>query len=170
MRDQALQLHALQPGGELVQDCVSDFRAGRQRMRTKLPAHKVKTLSFIGQRNGDGGHAGVLHDTLVQLNLVFRDQADGNVSVEKVRVAGPALEDDQRIAVLGGHAGDVTGGRDGFSKVDDQGDLFAVGDAQAEVIIQDIEHRVRIARQATVGKVSAVEAVIAFQGAAEVGL
>ena len=139
-------------------------------MSAKLPAHKVQTLSFIGQRNGDGGHAGVLHDALVQLDLVFRDQADGNVSVEEIRIAGPALEDDQRIAIFSRHAGDVTGGRDGLGKVDDQSDLLSVGDAQAQVIIQDIEDRVRIARQTSLGEVGAVEAVIAFQRAAKVGL
>src|SRR6478609_11605737 len=139
-------------------------------MSAKLPAHKVQALGFIGQRNGDGSHAGVLHNALVQLDLVFRDQADGNVGVQEIRVARPALQDHQRVAVFGRHAGDVTGGRDGLGKIDDQRDLFSVGDAQAQVIVQDVEDRVRIARQAAVGKVGAVEAVIAFESPPEVGL
>src|SRR5438105_102798 len=139
-------------------------------MSTKLPAHELQPLSFIRQWNGDGGHAGVLHDSLVQLDLVFRDQTDGDVSVEEIRVAGPALQDYQRIAVFGRHAGDVAGGRDGLGKIDDQGDLFSVGDAQAQVVVENIENGVRIARQASLSEISAVEAVIAFQGATEVGL
>src|SRR5579864_1189557 len=136
-------------------------------MSTQLPAYEVQALSFVRQRNSNGSDTRVLHDALVQLDLVFRDEADGDVSVQEIRVARPALEDDQRIAVFSRHAGDVTGRRDGFSKVNDECDFFSIGNAQAQVVIKDIQDRVRVARQAALGEVGAMEAVIAFQRAAK---
>src|SRR5262249_47120648 len=122
------------------------------------------------QRNLDRGHARVLHDALVQLRLVLRDQADGDIGIEKVRIARPTLQDDQGVAIFGGHAGDVAGRSNGLSKIDHHGDLATVGDTQPKIVVEDVEDSIGIARQAALGKVAAVKAVIAFQGATKVGL
>src|SRR5208283_297956 len=99
----------------------------------QLLLDKPQPLPLVGHGYSDRGHTGMLHNSGVEFNLVFGNQDDGNVGVQKSGIVGPALQDHQRIAIVGGHAGNIPGGGDGFGEIDGEGDAFAVGDAQAQV-------------------------------------
>src|SRR6266851_2925427 len=108
-------------------------------MITKLPLHKVETLTLIGQWDLYGSDTGILDNSLIQFRLIFRDEADGDIGVEKFGIARPPFQHDQRVAVFGRHVGDIAGRSDGLSEVEHEGDLFSVGDTETEVVIQDVE-------------------------------
>src|SRR5579864_9533320 len=107
MRDHSLQLDALESSTQLGERFVVHFRTGGQFVRLELRADELQPLGVIRQRDAEGSDSGMLYDALVQLNLILRDQADGDVSIKKRGITGPALEDYERVAILGGHARNV---------------------------------------------------------------
>ena len=69
---------------------------------------------------------GILHQPQVELDQVLGDQAEGDIGLQEDRVLRPALQDDERVAILGGHAGTVARRRDGLGEIDHQRDLLLV--------------------------------------------
>src|SRR5260370_32917017 len=99
-------------------------------------------------RNPDCGHAGILHDALIELGEILGDEADGDVGSQKIQILSPAFEDDDRVAVLGAHRGTVAGGGDGFGGNEDYSKWLPCADAPGEETLEHVEHRVPIARAA----------------------
>ena len=111
-----------------------------------------------------------MHDPLIQFDLVLRHEADGDVSIQKSGIPRPAFENNQGIAIIGRHPRNIAGGSNGLGEIDHQPDLLAVGDAQAKIVVQQIQHSIRVARHAALRVSRPVKTVVAFKGAAEVGL
>ena len=141
-------MEALEACAEFSQRGVGYIGTGWERRRSQLRANELQPLALIRQRNLNGSHPWTLHDALIQLDLVLRDQTDCDIRSQEFRILRPAFQNDQRVPVLGGHAGNIAGGCNGLGKVDDQGDLFAIRDAEPEVVIQDVQNAVGITRQA----------------------
>src|ERR1700737_97696 len=112
----------------------------------------------------------MLHDALIQLDLILGHQADGDVGIQKGGIARPSLENHERVAILGRHAGNVAGRSDGLSEIDDQPDLLAVGNTQPKIVIEQVQHRIWTPRKAALRISGAVETVITLESAAKVGL
>src|ERR1019366_2622882 len=144
LAQQIAHLDALQPGGE-----GGEGFGGEAVLRGEGAggADELQAFFLGGQRNGNGGHARVLDDPLVQFRQILRDQTDGEVGAQKGGVLGPAFQGDERVPVVGGKAGDVAGGSDGLGEIHNESDLASVGDAQTEVVVQQVEYAVGVARQ-----------------------
>ena len=170
MGDQALQLNSFQARAQLGQGFIVHFGAGGQFLIFQLRADKLQPIGIVGQRNPNRRNAWVLNDARVQLDLILRDETNGDIGIQKSRIARPAFENDQGIAIIRGHAGNIAGGSDGLGEINHQPDLLAVGNAQPEIVVEQVQYRVRIARQTAFRIGGAVKTVVAFERAAEVGL
>ena len=111
-----------------------------------------------------------MHDALVHFDLVLRDQTDGDVGIQKCRIARPAFQDHQRISIFRRHAGHVAGRNNSFREINHQPDFPAIGNPQTQIIVEQIQHCVGTARHASLPIIGPVKAVISFEGATEVGL
>ena len=94
---------ALQAGRELRERASAHVGARRQRRRRQRPADELQPLAFVGKRDLDAGDPGVLHDAGMEFDLALGDEANGHVGLQEGGIRGPALEDHQRVAVLGRH-------------------------------------------------------------------
>lgn len=167
--DQTLQLQALQPGAEHGQRLGRDVGARRQRRGGQHVPDELQALPLIRQRNADRGHAGRLHDALVQLDQVLHHQADRHIGPQEDGIAGPALQDDLCVAILHRQARHVARGGQRLGEVERHRQFLAVQHAQPQVVVEQVQHAVRVARQGA-RILRAVERVVARQRAAEVVL
>ena len=146
LRDQVLQLHALQAGAELRERLGRDVgsggsgcreRARRTRAGRPRPARGSRSAATPGFCTRPG-FSSVRFSAIRQMVTS---------ACRKRGILRPALQDDQRSCGPPGMRERRPRAR-WFGEVDDEGDLLPSSDAQPQVVVEQIQHAVGIARQA----------------------
>jgi hypothetical protein len=119
--------------------------------------------------DGDLLRERALDEAAVEVVEVLRDEDEGEVGLEEEGVVAPALEEDEGVPVLGGGGPGLGHGDEGLGVVEDHRDPPAVGDSEADVVLEEGEHADGVLRD-LLRVVRPEEGVVPGEGAVEVGL
>jgi hypothetical protein len=138
--------------------------AGERFGRAATTGEEGIPFALVGHRDQELEGARVGDEGFVERRRAFRDQAEGDLALQKQRIGGPAAQRDDRVSVLYRQLPWITRGRDRLRKVDDDRGRKARILLQLieEVGLQQLQRAVGIARL-RLGEVRAADSIVRFQ-------
>ena len=165
--EHAVQVDARQARRHLRQARERHVRHRRELLALQLVAHVLQALLLGGQGQLERRHIGVARQARRDVRQVLRQQHHGHVAREELRIVRPLLQRGHHEAILGRQVAHLPAGHQRLGEVDDERQRLALAQAQAQVVLQDLQRPGRVPRQA-LGVVRAVHGVVAGHGPLQV--